>query len=585
MIGTARHPARGDRRLLIAARDRPSSRPTRSSRRVADPADRRPTRSSSCTRSPSARRWTSRPSARGSGSRGAATRSTRRRSPIAGVGPTVRRLPRDRGVPGRPAVLRGDLSRGGPARPGRGRADLRRPRLARLPPAASPRTSCSSSITRRSRSEGRDPANGNGRAASDPIATPAIPATEPARRRRSVGRSIPHESARAHVTGQAVYLDDIPPVSQRAAGRVRRQPAGPCADRRDRRLRGRAKVEGIVAVFTAADVPGDNHFGPIFHDEEVLAARECHHIGQPIVVLAGESREALRAARAAVRIELEALPAVLTIDEAIAGGHFIGPTRRIARGDAAGRAARRPSTSSRGPSAPAARSISTWRPRRRSRSPARAGRSPSTRRRRTRARSRPSWPIVSGCARTRSSASASGWEAAFGGKESQAAHPALLAALVAAQDRPAGAHRLPARPGHAGHRQAASVPVAATGSASTRTGGSRPSTIDLYSDGGCAADLSLAVMERSMLHADNAYFIPNVAVTGTVCRTNLPSNTALRGFGGPQGIAAIENVIEEIAAYLGIDAARGAPAELLRRRRARHHALRPGGRQQHAARS
>ena len=58
-------------------------------------------------------------------------------------------------------------------------------------------------------------------------------------------------------------------------------------------------------------------------------------------------------------------------------------------------------------------------------------------------------------------------------------------------------------------------------------------------------------MERSMLHAENAYYIPDVAVSGTVCRTNLPSNTAFRGFGGPQGIAAIENVIEEIAAYLG----------------------------------
>jgi xanthine dehydrogenase large subunit len=79
-------------------------------------------------------------------------------------------------------------------------------------------------------------------------------------------------------------------------------------------------------------------------------------------------------------------------------------------------------------------------------------------------------------------------------------------------------------------------------------------TLDLFSDGGYAADLSLAVMERSMLHTDNAYFIPHFAVSGTVCRTNLPSNTAMRGFGGPQGIAAIENVIEEIAAYLGLDA-------------------------------
>ncbi len=93
-------------------------------------------------------------------------------------------------------------------------------------------------------------------------------------------------------------------------------------------------------MYTAADVPGDNRFGPIFHDEELLAAHECHHIGQPIVVLAGESRTALRAARAAVRLQVKALPAVLTIDEAIAGRHFIGPTRRLGAGDAAAALAR-----------------------------------------------------------------------------------------------------------------------------------------------------------------------------------------------------------------------------------------------------
>src|SRR2546423_12412702 len=61
-------------------------------------------------------------------------------------------------------------------------------------------------------------------------------------------------------------------------------------------------------------------------------------------------------------------------------------------------------------------------------------------------------------------------------------------------------------------------------------------------------------MERTLLHAENAYSIPHVAFTGTVCRTNLPSNTAFRGFGGPQAVAAVENVVEEIAAYLGVDA-------------------------------
>src|SRR3954452_2841452 len=61
-------------------------------------------------------------------------------------------------------------------------------------------------------------------------------------------------------------------------------------------------------------------------------------------------------------------------------------------------------------------------------------------------------------------------------------------------------------------------------------------------------------MERARLHGENAYYVPNVTFTGTVCRTNLPSNTAFRGFGGPQAVAAMENVVEEIAAHLGVDA-------------------------------
>src|SRR5215204_3018037 len=78
--------------------------------------------------------------------------------------------------------------------------------------------------------------------------------------------------------------------------------------------------------------------------------------------------------------------------------------------------------------------------------------------------------------------------------------------------------------------------------------------LKLFSNGGCSTDLSFAVLERSMLHSDNAYFLPNVRITGRVCKTNLPSNTAFRGFGGPQGVAVIENIIEEIAAILGADA-------------------------------
>jgi xanthine dehydrogenase large subunit len=77
---------------------------------------------------------------------------------------------------------------------------------------------------------------------------------------------------------------------------------------------------------------------------------------------------------------------------------------------------------------------------------------------------------------------------------------------------------------------------------------------ELYSDGGAYADLSTAIMERAMLHSDNAYFIPNMRVTGQVCKTNTAPNTAFRGFGGPKGMVTVENVIEEIALTLGRDA-------------------------------
>ncbi|HEY6563349.1 MAG TPA: molybdopterin cofactor-binding domain-containing protein, partial [Pirellulaceae bacterium] len=141
----------------------------------------------------------------------------------------------------------------------------------------------------------------------------------------------------------------------------------------------------------------------------------------------------------------------------------------------------------------------------------------------------------------------------FGGKETQAAQPAAMAALVA---------------WHTG-RPARIVlgrddDMAITGKrhpflARYRVGYSRAGAItaldlDLFANGGCSTDLSPSVLERAMLHVDNAYFLPAVRIVGRVCRTNLPSNTAFRGFGGPQGVACIENILEEIAHRTGRDA-------------------------------
>jgi xanthine dehydrogenase large subunit len=366
-----------------------------------------------------------------------------------------------------------------------------------------------------------------------------------------LGKSIPHDSARDHVTGAAVYIDDLPPArnellvdfagSPLAHGRIKSVDTSAAA-----------RIDGMAAVYTWQDVPGENTFGPIFHDEELLAREECHYIGQPIVALAATSKQALESARAAVRIEMEPLALVLTIEEAIAKRQFFGVTRRIARGDPAAAIAAAPNVlegtlhiggqehfyletqaalAVPGDGGQITIHSSTQNP---TEIQTVAARCLGLRQNQ----------VVCICRRM---------GGGFGGKETQGAHPALLAALVAFKTK------RPARivltcdqdmtvtgkrhPFLAQYQVGFTADGLITG---LKTG--------LYSNGGFSADLSLAVMERAMLHGENAYYIPHVEITGTVCRTNLPSNTAFRGFGGPQAVAAIENIIEEIAAHLRIDA-------------------------------
>jgi xanthine dehydrogenase large subunit len=348
-----------------------------------------------------------------------------------------------------------------------------------------------------------------------------------------------------------VYIDDLPPArnellvdfvgSPLAHGRIQSVDTTAAA-----------QVGGIVAVYTWKDVPGENTFGPIFHDEELLAREECHHIGQPIVVLAGTSKQALATARTAVRIEIEPMAAVFTIEEAISHRQFIGPTRRIARSDVDAALAAAPHVLEGALSmggqehfyleTQAALAI-----------PGESGQMTihSSTQNPTEIQA-----VVARCLGLRHNqvvCVCRRMGGGFGGKETQAAHPALLAALVAFKTK------RPARivltcdqdmtftgkrhPFLARHKVGFTADGEITG---LKT--------ELFSNGGFSADLSLAVMERAMLHADSAYYIPNIEITGTVCRTNLPSNTAFRGFGGPQAVAAMENVIEEIAAHLSVDA-------------------------------
>ena len=366
-----------------------------------------------------------------------------------------------------------------------------------------------------------------------------------------IGSAVPHEASRANVTGGNVYLDDLPAFRNELLIELI---GSPLAHARLVKVdvSKAQRVPGIAGVFTATDVRGDNRFGPIVHDEELLARDLCLHVGQPIVACSGETRAALRLAKEAVQLELEALPAVLSIDQAIAAGDFLGPPRRIARGDVR-RALARAEHVIEGSFQTGGQehfyletqaalaipgedgSISVYS----------STQNPSE-----------IQAMVAHCLGLRQNqvvCIATRMGGAFGGKESQAARPAVLASLVALQTgRPARLvypRNLDMRITGKRHPYLSRYRVGFEAD-----GRILALDLELYSDGGCACDLSLAVMDRSILHADNAYYIPHFAVSGTVCRTNLPPNTAMRGFGAPQGIAAIENVIEEIAAYLGTDA-------------------------------
>ncbi|MDB5294311.1 MAG: xdhB [Phycisphaerales bacterium] len=366
----------------------------------------------------------------------------------------------------------------------------------------------------------------------------------------SIGKDIAHDSAATHVTGESVFLDDLAPLAgELVAGFV----PSPLAHGRLRRLdlSAAAAVPGVVAILTSKDVPGHNHFGPAVKDEVLLVEDEAVFIGQPLAVIAAESASVLHAAVKAAVVEMDELPELFSIDEALAAGAFIGSPRHMARGNlAAGFAAADRTVEGTldiggqehfylesqvaiavpGEQGQMVVHSSTQHPSEVQMMVAEVLGVPFNH-------------IVCVCKRM---------GGGFGGKETQAAQPAMMAALLAARTgRPVRfVYTKDDDMRWTGKRH----PFKAVYKAGFTMDG-RLTAVDLklYSNGGCSTDLSFAVLERAMLHSDNAYYLPAVKIEGRVCRTNLPSNTAFRGFGGPQGIAAIENVLAAVAADLGVD--------------------------------
>ena len=366
-----------------------------------------------------------------------------------------------------------------------------------------------------------------------------------------VGQNIPHDSAALHAAGESQFIDDLPPAhgellveivgSRVAHGRIGYP-----------NVAAAKQAPGVAGVFTADDIPGSNDYGPIVHDDRVLARDTVRYFGEPVVLLAGESRPALAAAKRLVELREQKLPPILSIDAARAAGSFLGEPRVIQCGDADAALAAADHRLE-GVLNIGGQEHFYFETQAAIAYPQEGGLTVVSSTQHT-SEVQAVVAEVCGLPFHQVNCICRRMGGGFGGKETQAAQAAAMAALVAVKTgRPArvvlGRDEDMAITGkrHAfqSHYRAGF----------TREGRLTALVVEHYSNGGCSTDLSPAVLERAMLHTDNAYFVPNVRITGRVCRTNLPSNTAFRGFGGPQGVAVIENVMEEIAQALGRDAA------------------------------
>ncbi len=368
----------------------------------------------------------------------------------------------------------------------------------------------------------------------------------------SIGQSIPHESAMGHVTGTAAYIDDYAPIAGELSIDFVRAPIA-AGKLQSIDLTAALKLPGVVAIYTHRDLPcHENKFGPIFRDEPFLVDDEIAYIGQPIAVVAATSHAIAEQAAKLVRVECEATKPILTIDEAIERGSFLGPRRKIERGDvdAAFASAKR---TVQGVLKTNGQEQFYFESQACIAIPGEGGtvRVISSTQNPTETQAVVAEALGLGMHQVVCECKRMG--GGFGGKETQSALPAMMAALVAVKTG-RSARIIYAKDQDmivTGKRHAYQTSYRA---AFDHDGMIQALEVTFYSNGGAYADLSTSVMERSMLHVDNAYFLPHVRVVGQACRMNYPPNTAFRGFGGPQGVSVIEYVMQQIAQSLGRDA-------------------------------
>ncbi|UHL63441.1 xanthine dehydrogenase molybdopterin binding subunit [Paralcaligenes sp. KSB-10] len=368
---------------------------------------------------------------------------------------------------------------------------------------------------------------------------------------KKTGISPPHESAALHVSGEATYTDDIPELqgtlhcalglSQKAHARIVSIDLDPVR-----------KAPGVVAILTADDIPGENNCGPVLHDDPLLADQLVQYIGQPVFAVVAESHDAARRAARMAVIQYEDRPAVLTPQQAKAEQAAVLPPMRLQRGDPAAAIAAAPHRV--------------------------AGTFECNGQEQFYLEGQISYAVPKEghgvhvwCSTQHPSemqaliAHALGWHShqvlvecrrmggGFGGKESQSALFACVSAICATRlNRPVKL-RLDRDDDFliTGKRHGFYYEYEAGFDDAGRILGVK---LDMTLRAGFSADLSEAVATRAVCHFDNAYYVPDVEIAAMCGKTNTQSNTAFRGFGGPQGALMMEVLMDMIGRKLGRDA-------------------------------
>jgi len=363
-----------------------------------------------------------------------------------------------------------------------------------------------------------------------------------------VHTSLRHDSAAGHVSGSALYLDDIPSVPGALETAL---VLSPHAHARIKLIDVSAALAapGVVAAISATDIPGKNDIGPIRPDEPLLPPDVVEYEGQPVVAIAAATLDQARAAAKLVKVEYEALEPVLSVEEAIRCQHFLTPPQIMTRGDVEGalRSAKHRlsgelrcggqdhfylegqiAIATPGEGRDMHVFSSTQHP----------------------TEVQHGVAHLLGIPFNAVTCEVRRMGGGFGGKESQATMIAGIAAVLAWKARRPVKLRLPR-----------DDDMRATGKRHPflfrydvgfdDTGMIEGLDLMLAANGGNVADHTPAVLTRALCHSDNCYWLPNLRFTGYTCKTNIVSNTAFRGYGGPQGMFAIETIVETIARHLG----------------------------------